>query len=89
MSEAPLPSALDDQPRTVDNLNLQFYTGSVLGIYIESLYGSGTLTLLKGDDVPLSFLYVTTDKPCIFDTTTTGLLSVTTIDIEIVVDYGI
>ena len=89
VSEAPLPSALDDQPRTVDNLNLQFYTGSVLGIYIDSLHGSGTLTLLKDDDdVPLSFLYVTTDKPCIFDTTTTGLLSVTTIDIEIVVDYG-
>ena len=90
VSEAPLPSALDDQPTTVDNLKLQFYTGSVVGIYIVALeFGSGTLTLLRDDDVPQSFLYVTTDKPCIFDTTTTtGLLSVTTIDIEIVVDYG-
>ena len=89
VSEASLPSALNDQPTTVDNLKLQFYTGSVVGVYIKALeFGSGTLTLLKDDDVPHSLLYVTNDKPCIFDTTITGLLSVTTIDIEIVVDYG-
>ena len=89
VSEAAVPSAVDDQPITVDNLQLQFYSGSVVGIYMESSGpGIGTLRLLNNDDIPQSFFLVTNDKPCIFDTTSTGVLSFTIIDIEAALDYG-
>lgn len=91
VSETSLPSAIDDQPRVVDNLTLPFYSGSILGIYVGSFgYKSGTLTLLTNNDndVPQSFLYVTNDKPCVFDTTATGVLQSTTVDAEVVLDYG-
>ena len=89
VSETSFPSALDDKPRTVNNLTMQFYSGSVLGIYIHtSGYGPGTMTVLKNDDVPQSLLYITDGKPCTFDTTTAGVLSITPTDAEIVLDYG-
>ena len=89
VSETCFPSALDDNPRTVNNLTMQFYSGSVLGIYKHtSGYGPGTMTMLKNDDVPQSLLYITDGKPCIFNTASTGVLSIEPIDTEIVLDYG-
>ena len=46
------------------------------------------MTVLKNDDVPQSLLYITDGKPCTFDTTTAGVLSITPTDAEIVLDYG-
>ena len=91
VSEAAVPSAVDDQPVTVDNLQLRFYSGSVVGIYMESPTRSrrtGTLRLLNNDEIPESFFLVTDDKPCVFDTASTGVVSFTTIDIEVALDYG-
>ena len=89
VSETSFPSALDDKPRTVNNLTMQFYSGSVLGIYIHtSGYGPGTMTVLKNDNVSQSLLYITDGKPCIFNTASTGVLSIEPIDTEIVLDYG-
>ena len=89
VSEAAVPSAVDDQPIMVDNLQLRFYSGSVVGIYLKSSgHGIGTLRLLNNAAIPESFLLVTNDKPCIFDTTSTGVLSFATVDIEAALDYG-
>ena len=91
VSEASFPSALDDEPRTVNNLTMQFYNGSVVGIYIQIEpfgYGLGTMTILRNNDVPQSLLYITDGKPCIFDTVSTGVLSIEPIDAEIVLDSG-
>ena len=91
VSNTSFPSALDDEPRTVHNLTMQFYNGSVLGIYIHtsrSSYGPGTMTVLKNGDVPQSLLHITDDEPCTFDATTAGVLSITPTDAEIVLDYG-
>ena len=92
VSEATILSAMDDQPVMVDNLNLQFYSGSVVGIYIETSRRSGTgrgaFRLLSYSDVPQSFLLVTNDKPCIIDITSTGVLTFADIDIEAALDYG-
>ena len=91
MSEAAIPSAVDDQPVTVDNLSLRFYSESVVGIYIDSIGDHGglvTLKLLSNDDVPLSFLHVTNNKLCTFDITSPGVLRFTTIDIEAILDYN-
>ena len=91
VSEAAIPSAVDDQPVTVDNLSLRFYSGSVIGVYIDAIgdhSGLVTLKLLSNDDVPLSFLHVTNNKLCTFDITSPGVLRFTTIDIEAILDYN-
>ena len=91
VSETSFPSALDDEPRTVNNLTMQFYSGSVLGIYIKIQpyeYGMRMMTVLKINDAPQSLLYITDSKPCIFNTASTGVLSIEPIDAEIVLDYG-
>lgn len=89
VSETSLSSATDDLPRVADGLTLQFYSGSIVGFYIESIgYLLRSLTLLKSKNTPQSFLYVTNDKPCVFDISATGVLHFTTIDVEVVLDYG-
>ena len=90
VSEATVPSALDDQQIAIDNLQLRFYSGSVIGIFIELIRHNGpvTLSLLTSDDTPQSFLRVTNTKPCTFDTTSPGVLRFTTIDAVAVLDYG-
>ena len=89
VSEAAVPSAVDEQPIIIDKLQLRFYSGSVVGIYLKSSgLGTGSLRLLKSDVIPQSFLRVANDKPCIFDTASTGVLSFTTIGIEAALDYG-
>ena len=92
VSEAEIPPAMDDQPVMVDNMTLQFYSGSVVGIYIEaprrSEAGKGAYRFLSYSDVPQSYLLVTNDKPCIFDITSTGVLTFADIDIEAALDYG-
>jgi len=91
VSETSIPSAVNYQLRTIDDLKLQFYIGSVVGIYVESARNvQVTLTLLTNNenDKSHSFLHVTNDKLCIFDTTTTGVLILGTINPKIVLDYG-
>ena len=91
VSEVAIPSAVDDQPVTVDNLQLRFYSGSAVGIYIESIgqhSGQVTLSLLSDGDIPQSFFRVTNTKPCTFDITSPGVLRFPTIDIEAFLDYG-
>lgn len=89
VSEASLPSALDDEPRTVNNLTMQFYSGSIVGIYMHtSGFGPGSMTVLRNNDIPQSLLYITDGKPCTFDASHTGVLSIEPLNAEIVLDYG-
>ena len=90
LSEVTIPSAVDDELVTVNNLSMPFFTGSFVGAFIKSSgkdYEFINIMIRNVENIPNGFV-VLGNKLCEFDVISQGIAKLQAYSPEIVLTYG-